>query len=396
MVMAVLGIDLGTTNSVVASVKGGEVVIVPDRQGRRLHPSVVAFMPDGTEAVLATRRWPAGSSTPSNTIYSAKRLMGQSFGSDEANMAAQRIPYDAGSRATTSRWWSSGPDRTYTIPEISGLLLSYLRQCAQLHLGDEVTGAVITVPANFNNAQRQATMDAGRIAGLNVLRVINEPTAAALAYGLGRGMSQRIAVFDFGGGTFDVTILQVEGEIFEVLATGGDSFLGGDDIDEAVMTLMAAQFEQQHGSTRASDPAIKARLIMAAEQIKRHLSRQPEARGELKVGTDADGAPLVFTFHLTRAGVRGGHRPAGGAHDGRLRRGADRGQADPLADRRGHHGGRLDPHPLRAPGGRAPLRPAAPHRHQPRRGGGLGRGRAGRQPGRRRQRAEPTGRCCWT
>ena len=296
--MAVLGIDLGTTNSVVASVKAGEVVIVPDRQGRRLHPSTVALMPDGTKMFsheAVARRLV----DPKHTIYSSKRLMGQSFGSDETNMVAQRIPYDL-APGSNEQVVVVGPDRTYSIPEISGLLLSYLRQCAQLHLSDEVTGAVVTVPANFNNAQRQATMDAGRIAGLNVLRVINEPTAAALAYGLGRGMSQRIAVYDFGGGTFDVTILQVEGEIFEVLASGGDSFLGGDDIDEAVMTLMAAQFEQQHGYDPRSQPAIKARLIMAGEQIKRHLSRQPEAKGDLKVGTGPDGSPLTFSFHLTR------------------------------------------------------------------------------------------------
>src|SRR5262245_44138517 len=198
-------------------------------------------------------------------------------------MVEARFPFPL-QEGPNSQLLIEGPDRAYTVPEISGLLLTYLRQVAELHLSDSVTGAVITVPANFNNAQRQATMDAGRIAGLDVMRVINEPTAAALAYGLGREMSQRIAVFDFGGGTFDVTLLQVEGEIFEVLASGGDSFLGGDDVDEAVMAMLAERFEDKHGFDPREDMAARARLLLAAEQIKRHLSVHTEARGELKVG----------------------------------------------------------------------------------------------------------------
>ena len=295
--MTAVGIDLGTTNSVVASVRGGEVIIIPDPQGRRLHPSVVALLPDegrmfSHEAVA--RRI----ADPRHTIYSAKRLMGQSFGSREARLVQERIAYEVAA-GSNDQVVIMGPDRSYTIPEISGLLLSYLRQCAEMHLGEPVQAAVITVPANFTDAQRQATMDAGRIAGLNVLRVINEPTAAALAYGLGRGMSQRIAVFDFGGGTFDVTILQVEGEVFEVLASGGDSFLGGDDIDEALVGLLAGQFAQQHGADPREEPAIRARLTLAAEQIKRHLSRAHEAKGELKL--EAQGMEVGFNFHVTRA-----------------------------------------------------------------------------------------------
>jgi molecular chaperone DnaK len=296
--MAVLGIDLGTTNSVVAAVRDGEVVVVPDQQGRRLHPSVVGLLPDGGR-VFSHEAVARRLVDPRHTIYSSKRLMGQSYDSEETRLVEARIPYRL-DQGNNDQVVIVGPDRAYTVPEIAGLLLSYLRQCAEAHLGDQVPAAVITVPANFNNAQRQATMDAGRIAGLDVLRVINEPTAAALAYGLGRGMSQRIAVFDFGGGTFDVTILQVEGEIFEVLASGGDSFLGGDDIDETVMNLLAEQFQEQHGSDPTGNPATRARLLMAGEQIKRHLSRQSEARGELKIGTDAAGNPLSFSFHLTR------------------------------------------------------------------------------------------------
>ena len=297
--MAVLGIDLGTTNSVVASVRGGEVGIVPDRQGRRVHPSVVALLPDGSKQFSheAVARRIVDSRF---TVFSAKRLMGQTFGSKETKQVAARIPYKV-QQGNNDQVVVVGPDRTYTIPEVSGMLLSYLRQCAQLQLEENITGAVITVPANFNNAQRQATMDAGRIAGMNVLRVINEPTAAALAYGLGREVSQRIVVYDFGGGTFDVTVLQVDGDVFEVLASGGDSFLGGDDVDEAVMKLLAEQFTAQHGFDPLTDAATRARLLMAGEQIKRHLSRGTEAKGELKVVDDASGAPLTLAFHITTA-----------------------------------------------------------------------------------------------
>jgi molecular chaperone DnaK len=300
--MAVLGIDLGTTNSVVASVRGGDVVIVPDRQGHRLHPSVVALLADGGRLFSheAAARRPVD---PRHTIYSAKRLMGQPFQSDDAQKAAKRIPYEI-QQGSNEQIVVVGPDRSYTIPEISGLLLSYLRQAAQMHLDDEVTGAVITVPANFNNAQRQATMDAGRIAGLNVLRVINEPTAAALAYGLGRGISQRIVVYDFGGGTFDVTVLQVEGEIFEVLASGGDSFLGGDDVDEAVLQLLADQFQDQHGFDARDSRTMRGHLLMAAEKIKRHLSNNEIAEGGLTVSTEDPGKePLEMTFKIARAHV---------------------------------------------------------------------------------------------
>ena len=304
--MAVLGIDLGTTNSVVAAVRGGDVVIIPDRQGHRLHPSVVALLPDGARLFshdAAARRL----TDPRHTIYSAKRLMGQPYQSDEAQRTAARLPYQV-QQGSNEQTVIVGPDRSYTVPEISGLLLGYLKQAAQLHLAEEITGAVITVPANFNNAQRQATMDAGRIAGLDVLRVINEPTAAALAYGLGRGISQRIAVFDFGGGTFDVTILQVEGEVFEVLASGGDSFLGGDDIDETLTGLLADQFAQQHGFDPRTDSGIRGQLVLAAEQIKRHLSTHEAGEGGLTVTRD-DQQELALRFKISRADLEAAIAP---------------------------------------------------------------------------------------
>lgn len=301
--MAVVGIDLGTTNSVVAVVQDGQVVVVPDAEGRHLHPSVVAFMPGGVRR-LGQEAVARRILDPKFTVHSSKRLLGLPFRSDEVRFAASRLPYSL-REGHNEQAVFVGPDRDYTLPEISAFLLAHLKQLAQVYLGDEVTGAVITVPANFNDAQRRATMDAGRIAGLNVSRILNEPTAAALAYGVGRGMSQRIAVFDFGGGTFDVTVLQVEGDVFEVLATGGDTFLGGDDADRALMEILAEQLYAQCRVDARADPLLRARLLLAAEPIKRHLSDHAEARGELKNLGDASapGAPNkgpVLRFHVTR------------------------------------------------------------------------------------------------
>jgi molecular chaperone DnaK len=298
--MAVVGIDLGTTNSVVGTVRNGQVTVVTDPQQRRLHPSVVAFLPDG-QKLFSYEAMARRIVDPQNTVYSAKRLIGLPYNSDEVKLATSRLPYEVREGMNEQAVFVGPGGRSYTIPEISGLLLSYLKQCAELSLGEAVTGAVITVPANFNDAQRRATMDAGRIAGIEVLRVLNEPTAAALAYGAGQNMSQRIAVYDFGGGTFDVTILQVEGFVFEVLATGGDTFLGGDDADGAVMTLLANSYQQQYGLDPRGDITTRARLLLAAEQIKRHLSDNMEARGELKnIGLGPDGQPVSLRFHVTR------------------------------------------------------------------------------------------------
>jgi molecular chaperone DnaK len=307
--VAVVGIDLGTTNSVVATLRDGQVQVVPDPQGRRLHPSVLSFMPDG-QKLFSHEAVARRIVDPRNTVYSAKRLIGLPFRSDEVQLAASRMPYEVQEGQNEQAVFLGPGGRTYTIPEISGLLISYLKQCAELHLGEAVTGAVITVPANFNDAQRRATMDAGRIAGLEVLRVLNEPTAAALAYGAGQNISQRIAIYDFGGGTFDVTILQVEGYVFEVLATGGDTFLGGDDADSLLMNSLAESFGTQYGVDPLQDPGTRARLLLAAEQIKRHLSEHTEARGELKnLGVDATGQPISVRFQITRAMFEGAVGP---------------------------------------------------------------------------------------
>jgi len=298
--MAVIGIDLGTTNSVVATVRDGQVVVVPNSQEGYLHPSVVSFSPDGLKyfSLEAVARRIVD---PKNTVYSAKRLIGLPFHSEEVQKALMRLPYGL-SEGNNEQAVFIGPDRTYTIPEVSGLLLGYLRQCAELFLSDSVSAAVITVPATFNDSQRRATVDAGRIAGVDVLRVLNEPTAAALAYGLGQNMSQRIAVYDFGGGTFDITILQVENDVFEVLATGGDTFLGGDDMDSALLNILAELFKAEHGLDPRNDQAARSRLLIAAEQVKRHLSDFPEARGDLKnIAIGSTGEPLALRFHIARS-----------------------------------------------------------------------------------------------
>jgi len=297
--MAVVGIDLGTTNSVIATVQNGQVMVVPDGQGRHLHPSVVSFAPDGlklfSHEAVAQRIL-----APQYTVYSSKRLMGLPFRSDEVRFATSRLLYKL-AEGNNEQAVVVGPERNYTIPEIGGMFLSYLKQCSEFFLGDSVTGAVITVPANFNDAQRRATMDAGRIAGLEVMRILNEPTAAALAYGMGQNMSRRIAVYDFGGGTFDVTILQVEGDVFEVLATGGDSFLGGDDLDAVLMNMLADQCKTQTGVDPRVAQSSRSRLLLAAEQVKRHLSDKPEAKGELKqLVVNDQGQTLNLRFQIRR------------------------------------------------------------------------------------------------
>ncbi len=283
----------------IATVRGGQVVVVPAAHGGYLHPSVVSFAADGLK-YFSREGVARRIIDPKNTVYSGKRLIGLSFRSKEVQRAVARLPYEL-REGNNEQAVFVGPDRTYTIPEVSGLLLGYLRQCAELFLGDTVTGAVITVPANFNDAQRRATIDAGRIAGLDVLRVLNEPTAAALAYGLGQNMSQRIAVYDFGGGTFDITILQVEGDVFEVLATGGDTFLGGDDMDTALQNILAELFRAEHGIDPRKEQAAHARLLIAAEQVKCHLSEFTEARGELKnIAVSSQGEQLALRFHIAR------------------------------------------------------------------------------------------------
>ena len=242
----VIGIDLGTTNSVVAVMEGGEPVVIPNSEGGRTTPSVVAFTKDGERLVGQVARRQA-ITNPENTVFSIKRFMGRKH--DEVAAEERLVPYKVGHDAS-GRVQVSIPNaeqKTFTPPEISAIILQKMKQTAEDYLGTKVTQAVITVPAYFNDAQRQATKDAGKIAGLEVLRIINEPTAAALAYGLDKKKDEKIAVFDLGGGTYDISILELGDGVFEVKSTNGDTHLGGDDFDQKVIDWLVAEFKKDQG-----------------------------------------------------------------------------------------------------------------------------------------------------
>ncbi len=297
--MAVVGIDLGTTNTVVASVKGGRVQVLADEQGRRLLPSVVSFHPNG-EVLVGQSAKERRVIDAENTVASVKRLIGRSWNSEELDRVRQRFAFKLKEGA------GHGPvvvarGHEYTLPEISAFVLTRAKQIAEKALGEKVDRAVVTVPANFNELQRAATKVAGRVAGLDVMRIINEPTAAALAYGLGRSSKERIAVYDFGGGTFDCTLLDLSGNVFEVLATAGDSFLGGDDLDVAIAERMAEAFVRAHRYDARNDPQAFERLRAAAEAIKIDLSASERTRTRLQELAFAGGGPLDLEFAMTRA-----------------------------------------------------------------------------------------------
>src|SRR5215218_3683882 len=238
-----IGIDLGTTNSCVAVLEGGEPAVIPNAEGGRTTPSVVAFTKDAQRLVGAPARRQQVTN-PQNTVSSIKRFMGRKF--SEVNEEMKIVPYDVEQGANGDVRVKAG-DKEYAPPEISAMILQKLKADAEAYLGESVTEAVITVPAYFNNAQREATKDAGKIAGLNVLRIINEPTAAALAYGLDKESDQTILVFDLGGGTFDVSVLEIGDGVFEVKATAGDNHLGGDNFDKAIVDWLAAESKRDQG-----------------------------------------------------------------------------------------------------------------------------------------------------
>src|SRR6187399_1573109 len=258
----IIGIDLGTTNSVVAVMEGGEPVVITNSEGGRLTPSVVAFTKSGERLVGQVAKRQAVTN-PENTVFSVKRFMGHKF--SEVSGEQPRVPYRIVS-AGNSDAWVEARGKKYSPPEISAMVLQKLKQAAEDYLGETVTDAVVTVPAYFNDAQRQATKDAGKIAGLNVLRIINEPTAAALAYGLDKKKDETIAVYDFGGGTFDISVLDIGDGVFEVKATNGDTFLGGEDFDKRVIDYVAAEFLKDQGIDLRVDRQALQRLKEAAEK----------------------------------------------------------------------------------------------------------------------------------
>jgi len=274
-----IGIDLGTTNSVAAVARGGDVEVIESPPGVRIHPSIVAFPAEGGVLVGHDAR-PQRASDPEHTIYSAKRLIGQNMRSPLVQLALASLPY-AIEEGPNQQPIIMARGRRMTVPEISALVLGHLRKLTERTQGDEVKQAVITVPANFSDAQRKATREAGVVAGLEVLRLVNEPTAAALAYGYAQRLDEHVVVFDFGGGTFDVSILKISNEIFEVLGTGGDFFLGGDDVDNAVAEYLASEMNRTMAIDPRNHSGAMTRLRMAAEEVKRHLSSVEIAEGEI-------------------------------------------------------------------------------------------------------------------
>ena len=293
----VIGIDLGTTNSCVAVFEGSEPVVIANSEGKRTTPSVVGFVKDGDRKVGDPAKRQA-ITNPKNTVYSIKRFMGETYA--QSQKEAEAMPYTVVNEGGYPRVEIEG--RKYTPQEISAMVLQKMKKTAEDYLGQEVTDAVITVPAYFSDSQRQATKEAGQIAGLNVQRIVNEPTAAALAYGVDKAnKDMKIAVFDFGGGTFDISILEFGGGVFEVLSTNGDTHLGGDDFDQVIINWLADGFKAEEGVDLRKDPMAMQRLKEAAEKAKIELSSSTSTEINLPYITAVDGMPKHLVKTLTRA-----------------------------------------------------------------------------------------------
>ena len=293
----IIGIDLGTTNSCVAVLEGGEPTVINSSEGGRTTPSVVGFAKDDERLVGQTAKRQAVTN-PENTVFSIKRFMGRMF--DEVSSEIKEVPYSVEKSKSGSVVVNAG-DKSYTPPEIGAMVLQKLKQTAEDHLGTSVTDAVITVPAYFNDSQRQATKDAGKIAGLNVKRIINEPTAASLAYGLDKKKDETIAVFDLGGGTFDISILELGDGVFEVKSTNGDTQLGGDDFDQKVIDWIATEFKKSDGIDLKKDPMALQRLGEASETAKKELSSSKQTEINLPFVTADSSGPKHLNLTLTRA-----------------------------------------------------------------------------------------------
>ena len=293
----IIGIDLGTTNSVVAVMEGGEPTVITNSEGGRTTPSVVAFTKDGSRLVGQVAKRQAVTN-PENTVYSIKRFMGRRF--NEVTEEKKQVPYKVKAAGTGDVRIEAG-GKEWSPPEISAIVLQKMKQSAEDYLGQKVEKAVITVPAYFNDAQRQATKDAGKIAGLEVMRIVNEPTAAALAYGLDKKKDETIAVFDFGGGTFDISILEVGEGVVEVKSTNGDTHLGGDDIDERLIEWIIEEFKKDQGIDLSSDKMALQRLKEAAEKAKIELSSTMETEINLPFVTADQSGPKHLAMKLTRS-----------------------------------------------------------------------------------------------
>ena len=296
----IIGIDLGTTNSVCGVMLGGEPTVVPSAEGGRLFPSVVAINPKTGERMVGQIAKRQAVVNPENTVFSIKRFMGRKFDDPEVRRALKLVPYKVTAAPNGDvRVWMG--DREYSPPEISAMILQKIKADAEAYLGEEITQAVITVPAYFNDSQRQATKDAGRIAGLEVLRIINEPTASSLAYGLDKKKDETIAVFDLGGGTFDISMLDVGDGVFEVKSTSGDTFLGGDDWDQRIIDYVADEFKKDQGIDLRGDNQALQRLKEACEKAKIELSTVMETEINLPFITADASGPKHLQMKLTRA-----------------------------------------------------------------------------------------------
>src|SRR5216110_271807 len=294
----IIGIDLGTTNSVVAVMEGGEPTVITNSEGGRTTPSVVAFAKDGNRLVGQVAKRQAVTN-PENTIYSIKRFMGRRF--SEVSEEIKQVPYKVQGTGTGGDVRIVAGGKEWSPPEISAMILQKMKQTAEAYLGEKVEKAVITVPAYFNDAQRQATKDAGKIAGLEVLRIINEPTAAALAYGLDKKEGKTIAVYDLGGGTFDISVLEIGDGVFEVKSTNGDTFLGGEDFDKKIIDYLADEFKKEQGIDLRNDKLALQRLKEAAEKAKIELSFSVQTDVNLPFITADQNGPKHLNIKLSRA-----------------------------------------------------------------------------------------------
>lgn len=296
----IIGIDLGTTNSVVAIMEGGQPTVIPSAEGGNLIPSVVAINPKTGERLVGKVARNQAVVNPENTIFSVKRFMGRKFSDPQVQDAIKRLPYKVSAAPNGDARVHMG-GKEYSPPEISAMILQKIKADAEAYLGETVDKAVITVPAYFNDAQRNATKDAGRIAGLDVLRIINEPTASSLAYGMGERKNEVIAVYDLGGGTFDVSILEVGDGVFEVRSTNGDTYLGGDNFDEIIIDWVANEFKRENGIDLRGDRQALQRLKEAAEKAKIELSSTLSTEINLPFITADASGPKHLNMTLTRA-----------------------------------------------------------------------------------------------
>ncbi len=294
----IIGIDLGTSNSCVAVVEGGGAIVIPDQEGRRTQPSIVSFFPDGRQ-VVGHEAKEQMVYNPENTVYSSKRLIGRTCNSKEVQTFRDLVPFHIVEGPNESVLVEVF-DHQYTMSDIASLILMRMKQIAEAYLGESVQKAVITVPANFNDAQRHATKLAGEMAGLEVMKIINEPTAAALAYGFTESHNQRMVVYDFGGGTFDVSVLEIKDDVYEVISTAGDMFLGGDDIDNLIVKMIVNSYKKNYGVDISKDMVALLRVRAEAEKAKRILSAEDKTTIQILSLTSTDKGMIDLNVALTR------------------------------------------------------------------------------------------------